>query len=618
MDVDLAKAVLWLQRGGYTVTYPAADPCICLIGDARELWAGRGADTPGALRDAIDRVFPSRAAREALAVSLGALAVEPLPAPDDLLPAPTAPLEPLEPGELTEPVAPNAEPLPATTENATVEEPLDADDNGTPTGPQTVQEALAEIHGLVAQIAGDRDELALTIPRRQRLVMLGWIARARAAQERFPAESGLNKAVAGVAKTLTGYCQLWWPGSVRALQVSTRPEAILPDLPLPVDHVHHSWAAAAAVAVNQLHVIEEDDESRGRDEHGWADARKLSPPPRDPDTMLDELATQAERLGGPLGAKPSLQAMPDPPEMLDAVRKLRWIRDAVENAFRWGTLAGRYRFWIREKTHVYTEAHRALDPEYGPERSWAHALGRDPETIARRRAIHDVFARAPTGGSPEPVELSVIAAWLGRALPLADTHHADIVAAMLPFRDALKGLDASVLPGVDRRMRRRFAKLQKDVEAHAGTVVAPSIPPPALPPAAPDDPVDASAMLPPSLLAPVVERTRGRRALFVSNRADPELRDRLHTLFEFGALEWLQGESRRRQALEGSIAAGAYDFVLGATGFLSHTVDAQIGRACRKADVHYVRVHRGRPLACLRALARDLGMTDQTSTPVED
>ena len=86
-------------------------------------------------------------------------------------------------------------------------------------------------------------------------------------------------------------------------------------------------------------------------------------------------------------------------------------------------------------------------------------------------------------------------------------------------------------------------------------------------------------------------------------------------LFEFAELDWLAGETKRRQALVTPIASGTYQFVLGATGFLSHSIDGQISQACRKGKVPYVRVHRGRPLACLRAMQRELGLEEGSNHP---
>jgi hypothetical protein len=104
----------------------------------------------------------------------------------------------------------------------------------------------------------------------------------------------------------------------------------------------------------------------------------------------------------------------------------------------------------------------------------------------------------------------------------------------------------------------------------------------------------------------IVARTRGRRAVFVTNRNDPELQRRLSDACAFGALDWAESEPRRIDAVADAIASKRYDLVIAATGFLNHTVDEKLSRACRGAGVPYVRANRGRVGACMRALARDL------------
>lgn len=55
-----------------------------------------------------------------------------------------------------------------------------------------------------------------------------------------------------------------------------------------------------------------------------------------------------------------------------------------------------------------------------------------------------------------------------------------------------------------------------------------------------------------------------------------------------------------------AIASGRYNMVLSATGFLYRRVDGQLADACRGVGIRYIRVDKGRPMASLRALARDL------------
>jgi hypothetical protein len=99
--------------------------------------------------------------------------------------------------------------------------------------------------------------------------------------------------------------------------------------------------------------------------------------------------------------------------------------------------------------------------------------------------------------------------------------------------------------------------------------------------------------------------TRGKRALFVGNRSDRELQQRLVEMFDLAALAWAGSEPRRVDGAVQAIAGGAYDIVFCATGFLEHKVSTKLIDACRATDVRFHRVNRGRPLTCLRAVARD-------------
>ena len=114
------------------------------------------------------------------------------------------------------------------------------------------------------------------------------------------------------------------------------------------------------------------------------------------------------------------------------------------------------------------------------------------------------------------------------------------------------------------------------------------------------------AALPNDLLSRVRGSTEGKRSVFVSHRRDPELQAALQETFGFASLECKIVEPRRLQALGEAIEEGTYDLVIAATGFQLGSLDQLLARACRTAGVTYLRVNRGRPLACLRALARDL------------
>lgn len=113
---------------------------------------------------------------------------------------------------------------------------------------------------------------------------------------------------------------------------------------------------------------------------------------------------------------------------------------------------------------------------------------------------------------------------------------------------------------------------------------------------------------PHELLARAIrDAIEGRRALFVSNRPDPELQRSLADVLGVD-LSWCESDPRRVQSACERIGSGSYDLVLCATGFADHSVDAQLYRAARSAGVRYCRVGSGRPRSCVRALASQLGV----------
>jgi hypothetical protein len=118
-----------------------------------------------------------------------------------------------------------------------------------------------------------------------------------------------------------------------------------------------------------------------------------------------------------------------------------------------------------------------------------------------------------------------------------------------------------------------------------------------------DEPVAEHA----ALAALVRSRTQGKKALFVSNREDPELGTRLEELLGI-EITWCDGSLRRVQAQCERIKGGSYDLILSATGFQVHGVDSALARAASSGDVPYVRVNRGRPVACVQAIAREFGL----------
>lgn len=118
----------------------------------------------------------------------------------------------------------------------------------------------------------------------------------------------------------------------------------------------------------------------------------------------------------------------------------------------------------------------------------------------------------------------------------------------------------------------------------------------------------ARADTPPTPPSTLIDRARGRcagkRIVVVSHRRDPDLRVRLDEVLDAASLEWTVAEPNRLKALGEEITGNSFDLVLGALGLQAPQPDRFLADACRRSDTLYLRVNRGRPIACLRALSR--------------
>jgi hypothetical protein len=146
-------------------------------------------------------------------------------------------------------------------------------------------------------------------------------------------------------------------------------------------------------------------------------------------------------------------------------------------------------------------------------------------------------------------------------------------------------------------------------EGGNGSPAARELDPAFVPPTTWIDLLEGSAEIDPVKALPndLIERVRGayagKRIVFIGMRRDPELQANLEGALDGAALDWRVVEPKRLVDLQNAIAMKSYDVVLGALGF-SHMADHVLARACRDAGIGYVRVNRGRPIVCLRAMAR--------------
>jgi hypothetical protein len=174
-----------------------------------------------------------------------------------------------------------------------------ASPNATPPDPTPV-DAIEEVAGLVREIDDRMEHLGRMSSDRQRRYLMMWICRARALEEAHRGAHEVVRAVARVARRLTDIAKMFWPGTVRAMQLSAGPSDVRSELHALWARPPATWHEAAGLAERALadHVAESRE--AGYDEDGWADTAALTAAPPGPDAMLAELDA-AHRARDPRG-----------------------------------------------------------------------------------------------------------------------------------------------------------------------------------------------------------------------------------------------------------------------------------------------------------------------------
>lgn len=617
----LERCQLYLRRAGYGVVFRWTEWSECLIYQAEERWLGRGVADDAALDDALRQMLPSRLARELFQAQLANATDEPasavLSAASEGAPPPEAtaldereataapeegPLEePIEAPplveaptlvEITELPAPR-EPL---TETAEIPAPATL---GTQAEPDSKAVSLADTLLALEKMLRDIDEQLPTLARksaeRQRIYLLSWICRARAFEEALPDARPVVLAVQRIARRLSEIGKMLWPGSVRALQIATTPADTME--PHAADAPPSTWAEAADRAESRRseHIFKAT--SAGFDEDGWIDAnaRRLAPP--NPDALLAQTVADLDALLARAG-----EALPEGQDLAALVRiaqTLRWVRQSVQDHLAWGLAMGRLRRLSLSLGLPGATLRRTIDPTFRPLSSWLPTDTVQPDSPPKKDISAELVAEL-TELDPDGTTLFP---WLLRAFDVFPT---PTLAEMLrPWRKQTAALGEIAATYEDRRIRRRMRDLLQRLES-GGVEDAPRSAQRDAPP--PEDEeaesTDDSALQ--QLCDRVRPHTEGRRVLFASNRADDRLEARLTELLGV-RMTGCDGAPRRVQSQCERIAQGSYDLVLSATGFQDHAVDGAMARAASAAGIPYVRVNRGRPLACAQAIARELG-----------
>ncbi|MCC6621411.1 MAG: hypothetical protein IT385_09150 [Deltaproteobacteria bacterium] len=621
----------------------------CLATRGAERWLGRGATEAEALEDVLHAMAPSALARGLVAAALGeratspevaaaevaadarqdvaAIEAPPPPASADGDVAGVAPAAPQGASEAPAAIEPPApEPVvvsePAPTEGVTVEGPRLKRHAAPPPPPvpaRRIDEDLVELELLDERLRFMLPELAVLSRDLQRMGFIAFIARARHIATRAQ-DSRVEKIVQRIAGRLGELALQLWPGSVRALQLKATPLQAGADLGLPSGGKLHDWAEAAEAAEQLVEERKARLAERGLDELGWADLAQCLPAPNDADARLEQVRHAMEKFFGQLDrASPSetdreLQTNPDKvlPDLVRWAKEVRWLRPHVEERLAWGQAMGRLRWAVTRLTKEARDTLAQLvDEDYRPAKSWPLELGEDPVAKARKKQRSALLKRKPDAS----VGADTIALWLGEAFELGDAFTtSEIAERVIDLAHVILSIPADEASGRERKFRRRLKSLQDDlhVRVHGSSRTSEGEAAAEVEPVAANDApseIDEGDLAFQRLLDLVRERVAGKTALFVSNRADPPLKDKLER--ELGlAIEWAEIDPRRLQARIESVRMKSYDLVLSATGFQGHSVDATLGRETRAVGLPYVRVNRGRLTTCVRAIARQFGLLE--------
>lgn len=567
-SVESLPIVKALLRFGYSLEWhDAPEGKLCVVADPDETWEGRGADERKALDDALTRLAPSKIARALIERAAGTMTRD----------AGSA--------EVRVPLRDSSESYPSMS-----------------TGPRDLRAMLADLQMVAARVEAGIPEAALMAPPLQKLHVLAWISRGRTLEHEAGRNRAASDATGAIARRLTTLCKTWWPGSVRALQLDATPERATREQGLPPATHWLDVAEAAEARLEQLIAEPPSDD-------GWRDTAALEPPPEEPGREIANAIRIIERLIGPIDVPPGANppsAFPtsDELQLEDAAARLRWSRQVAPDPERWGAAIGRLR-WLVAQKRGGTRLARLLDPSFVPRPSW------DFEANSARGRL--VALAPPPDGAKE------LLAWLTSTFDAVDgptlaTRLRDTkTVSGVPVAPMVLAITENDLPGNDRRLRRRLRQLHSLMQGGTGkpaeggeSVVQGDA---SVPQHAPDP--DSATTLRVGHDELIFNKVRAKlpevSALFVSNREDPMLRERLEKALGW-AIEWSTAEPRRIASIANAIGRGKYRVVLSATGFQDHSTDISLARAAATSNTLYVRVNRGRAAACARALARELGI----------
>jgi len=482
---------------------------------------------------------------------------------------------------------------------------------------------VGELQDLQQLITDSQYELALYSSKRQRYQMQAWVCEARSYEELHYGDDRVHTAATLAVRKLSSLAKVFWPGNINSMRVDASPGQVMPDHGLK-GPAPGSWFEAMQIVKAAMDAAAQEDDAKGLDEYGWADARKLVPGPNRPEGLFQEVRSRIEKLTGPVDGKPIPKGVdaelkrPAPAlveELLMLARKLRWLRLAVpENDLIWGQLVGRLRavaaLWGKERG---APLRAILADETAPRKSWSAEIGIDPTKKQKQRkrvSLLNRFKTVQDVGTAEMPGLLVDAFELFNNIELS--------ALLRPAVGTIKALGSEALE--ERAARRRLALLKKRMDEEPADAkelqqALAAMEAEAAGRGGDAEPDGLSEADPVERLAEQIRvATSGKRALLITNRNDEPLAESLRARLAFSEVGVAICDPRRVTSATQAIGNGSIDFALAVSGFLPHTADGAISDACKKSGTRLVRIGKGRPIGAIRAIGRVLRVDTPSSS----
>lgn len=368
-----------------------------------------------------------------------------------------------------------------------------------------------------------------------------------------------------------------------------------------------SWEEVAEMEADNLEDLKYDLLDHKCDETGYRDQISLNQRPADAEKEL----VAVETLLLVVGMQPDVRHSKF--ILLEAAARLRWIRDSGLDPHRWGVAMGLLRRQLQLMPYPESlELHNLLDPYSVPKGSWQQLvrqfLVENDARIRSQQALEE-FAELMDHVPDANTSRSHLLDWISAASNHLSKEH--MARLLEPVSTSVQQIDPKDVGR--RRVRARIMKLNSIWTGNVDTVPTASQPQSVSDTHtsemdqnhAEESQISSAATEMDRLREKVRDKVAGKRAVLVGNREDSELETRLQRELQL-QVEVVVATPNRIEAISERLSSGTLDYLLYASGFGAHKDVKKLARASKAGGVHFLDVGKGRPLACLLALARDL------------